>query len=309
MSDNQLNEDDDEELVAVETPIEDDGEDSRVSDDEEDDEDDERLAGNQDDADEEVTSRNRRKRIKRRDVRKNAKENAERELQYLREQNETLMRRVSAVEGNALNHNEMAIDQRFNEAVREAKQAETIIARAVEAGNGDDVAVAMRLRDEANARAQQLYAAKQQVSQAKQAVNAPVVDTRVASLAQEWLAANTWYDPHGRDEDSAITKAIDSQLVRDGYNPASVDYWQELTHRVSARLGTDEAPARTAQSARRKAPPMGNTREHAPASTKREIYVTPERKQAMIDAGIWDDPDRRNRMLKTYQAYDKNSAR
>lgn len=308
MSNNQLNEDDDEELVAVETPLDDDGEDGRIADDEDDDED-ERLSDSQDDSDGEVTSRNRRKRIKRRDVRKNAKENAERELQYLREQNDALMRRVSAVEGNALDHNELAIDQRFSQAVREAKQAETIIARAVEAGNGEDVAVAMRLRDEANARAQQLYAAKQQVSQAKQAVNTPAVDTRVASLAQDWLAANTWYDPQGRDEESAITKAIDSQLVRDGYNPASEDYWQELTHRVSARLGTDEAPSRNTQSARRKAPPMGNTREHAPASTKREVYVTPERKQAMIDAGIWDDPDRRNRMLKTYQAYDKNSAR
>jgi len=308
MSNNQLNEDDDEELVAVETPLDDDGEDSRIADDEDDDED-ERLSESQDDSDGEVTSRNRRKRIKRRDVRKNAKENAERELQYLREQNEALMRRVSAVEGNALDHNELAIDQRFSQAVREAKQAETIIARAVEAGNGDDVAVAMRLRDEANARAQQLYAAKQQVAQAKQVASAPAVDTRVTSLAQEWLAANTWYDPQGRDEESAITKAIDSQLVRDGYNPASIDYWQELTQRVSARLGTDDAPARNTQNGRRKAPPMGNTREHAPASTKREVYVTPERKQAMIDAGIWDDPVKRTRMLKTYQAYDKNSAR
>lgn len=305
MSNNQMNEDDDEELVAVETPLDDDGEDSRIADDEDDDED-ERLSESQDDSDGEVTSRNRRKRIKRRDVRKNAKENAERELQYLREQNEALMRRVSAVEGNALDHNELAIDQRFSQAVREAKQAETIIARAVEAGNGEDVAVAMRLRDEANARAQQLYAAKQQVAQAKQVASAPAVDTRVTSLAQEWLAANTWYDPQGRDEESAITKAIDSQLVRDGYNPASIDYWQELTQRVSARLGTDEGASR---STRRKAPPMGNTREHAPASTKREVYVTPERKQAMIDAGIWDDPVKRTRMLKTYQAYDKNSAR
>jgi hypothetical protein len=37
--------------------------------------------------------------------------------------------------------------------------------------------------------------------------------------------------------------------------------------------------------------------------------VTPERKQAMIDAGIWDDVPRRNQMLKAYQAYDKSSAR
>ena len=74
-------------------------------------------------------------------------------------------------------------------------------------------------------------------------------------------------------------------------------------------FGEAEAPAQKgSERPRRKAPPTGQTREHAPQSTKREIYVTPERKQAMIEAGIWDDPVRRNQMLKAYQAYDKSSA-
>ena len=54
---------------------------------------------------------------------------------------------------------------------------------------------------------------------------------------------------------------------------------------------------------------MGNTREHAPQSTKKEVYVTPDRKQAMIEAGYWDDPVKRTQMLKAYQAHDRNSAR
>jgi hypothetical protein len=54
---------------------------------------------------------------------------------------------------------------------------------------------------------------------------------------------------------------------------------------------------------------MGNTREHVPQSTKKEVYVTPDRKQAMIEAGYWDDPVKRNQMLKAYQAHDRNSAR
>jgi hypothetical protein len=55
---------------------------------------------------------------------------------------------------------------------------------------------------------------------------------------------------------------------------------------------------------------MGTSREHAPPSTRRsEIYVTPERKAAMQEAGIWDDPVRRNRVLKEYREYDKSSAR
>jgi hypothetical protein len=122
------------------------------------------------------------------------------------------------------------------------------------------------------------------------------------------MAENPWYDPRGGNEDSVITNAIDNRLVAEGYNPATVEYWEELTRRVSARINRgDEMEQQPAP--RKKAPPLGSGREHAPASTKREVYVTPERKQAMIEAGVWDDPVRRARMLKAYQAYDRNPPR
>ena len=309
MSDNTLEENDDEEFVILEEEPAQAEQPEQEDDEEDEDDEDTRLSESQDDLEDEVSSRNRKKRTKRRDLQKAAKENAQREIRALREQNELLMRRMQAVEGNALEQNVNAIDQRLNEAVNEAQQAERIVARAVEAGNGDDVVTAMRMRDEAKERASQLLAAKQQVENAKAQSSQPTVNPMVANLANDWIKANPWYDPHGRDEDSAITKAIDNQLVREGFNPASYEYWQELTNRVSARIGGDDAPSKAPGAPKRKAPPMGNTREHAPASTKKEIYVTPERKQAMIDAGIWEDPSRRNQMLKAYQAYDKNSAR
>lgn len=309
MSDNTLEENDDEEFVILEEEPAQAEQPEQEDDEEDEDDEDTRLSESQDDLEDEVSSRNRKKRTKRRDLQKAAKENAQREIRALREQNELLMRRMQAVEGNALDQNVNAIDQRLNEAVNEAQQAERIVARAVEAGNGDDVVTAMRMRDEAKERASQLMAAKQQVESAKAQASQPTVNPMVANLANDWIKANPWYDPHGRDEDSAITKAIDNQLVREGFNPASYEYWQELTNRVSARIGGDDAPSKAPGAPKRKAPPMGNTREHAPASTKKEIYVTPERKQAMIDAGIWEDPSRRNQMLKAYQAYDKNSAR
>jgi hypothetical protein len=309
MSENVIEENDDEELIAVEEePAQ--VEQPEPEEDDEDDDEDARLSESQDDLDDEVANRNRKKRTKRRDLQKAAKENAQREIRALREQNELLMRRMQAVEGNALEQNVYAIDRRLNEAISEAQQAERIVARAVEAGNGEDVVAAMRMRDEAKERAAQLAAAKQQVESAKVQIAQPTVDPQVTKLAQDWIKANPWYDPQGRDEESAITKAIDNQLVREGYNPATYEYWQALTERVSARIGTnDPAPSRDTGAPKRKAPPMGNTREHAPVSTKKEVYVTPARKQAMMDAGVWDDPVKRTRMLKAYQAYDRNSAR
>jgi hypothetical protein len=306
MSDNKLSEDDEEELIPVDKPISD----ARDDNDEEDDED-ERLAEGEDDP-EGDTSPNRKKRLKRRQVQKIAKESAQRELRMLREQNEQMAKRLAAVEGNALSHNEMALDTRINDAQTAVRQAEQIIARAVEAGNGDDVAAAIRMRDEAIQRANQLTAAKQQVHQVREQPAAP--DPRVKSLAQEWMEANSWYDPKGGNEESAITNAIDARLTAEGYDPTTRKYWKELTKRVSARIGEDTESQKSRSdrddhSAKKKAPPMGKTREHAPQSTKKEVYVTPERKQAMMDAGIWDDPVRRNQMLKAYQAYDRNSAR
>jgi len=314
MAENQLTEDDgDDDIVVIEgePPAAEEKPEADDADDGDDDEDsgDERLGDSEDDSDEEIVNKNRNriKRQKRQAVRQRAKEHADAELQLLREQNDALLRRVSAIEGNTLASNVSAIDQRIAQVQNEVQQAEGIIARAVEAGNGDDVAAAMRLRDEAQREAAQLWQYKQQVEQVRQQHANPGPDPRVVNYAKEWMTANPWYDPSGRDEDSAITKVIDGQLAAAGYDPKSAEYWHELTRRVAARIGDSGETAASAP-AKRKAPPTGNTREHAPVSTKKEIYVTPERKQAMIDAGIWDDVPRRNQMLKAYQAYDKSSA-
>ena len=316
----QLTEDDGDELVVIETndeqiPVpgaEDDAEpvEAVEADDAEEDEDEDRLAMSEDDSDEEITSKhkdNREKRSKRRELQKRAKERAQRELEFLRQQNAVMEQRLRAIEGNTLNQQVQGLDAQLQQALYEAQQAEQIMARAVEAGNGDDMAQALRIRDEARARAAYLDQQRQQTARVAQQAAKPQVDPRVTDYAKQWLEANPWYNPQGRDEDSAITKAIDNALAAEGWDPRSEDYWQELTRRVSARIG-DDTPARQA-SPRRKAPPTGSTREHAPATSRNEVYVTPERKQAMIDAGVWDDPVARTRMLKAYQAYDKNSAR
>ncbi len=312
MAENTLKEDDDDELIVVETDELPPQTEIDAKSDDEDDEDDEdgedaRLADSQDDLDEEIVNKNRKKREKRRKLRKEAQERAERELRMLREQNAQLSQRLAAVEGHTISNNEALVDQRINEAHAEVRQAELILARAIESGNGDDAAQALQLRDAAKQNVQQLEAAKVQLSATRQAPQ-PGGDPSVQRFAKDWMAANPWYNPSGTDQASAITNEIDRRLVAEGYDPRSVDYWNELTSRVSERFSGD-TESKGEKVKKKKAPPMGNSREHAPQSTRKEVYVTPERKQAMIDAGIWDDPVRRTRMLKEYQAYDRNSAR
>ncbi len=132
--------------------------------------------------------------------------------------------------------------------------------------------------------------------------------------AQKFLTENTWYDPDGANEDSAIVLAIDNTLVREGYDPKSDEYWGELRKRAAKRLPErfEGAPSRspaegkeTAARTPRGGPALGSTRDHAPQSTRKEIYLSPERKQALVDAGVWDDPVLRMKYAKKYAEYDK----
>jgi hypothetical protein len=296
----------DDELIPVETVPEEDTADADDADDSDDEEDtsDERLGDNEDDNDEEVSS-NRKRRQKRREVQKRAKERSERELAMLRQKVLELERRQGQVEGHVVTTNGQSLDQRLAQAKREVELAEQVIAKATAAGNGNDVVQAMRIRDAAIANARQLDYDKQQFEQAK---NNPQIAPEVVNYAKQWMSANPWYDPSGRDRDSAVTKAIDNELAQEGYNPATREYWEELTSRVAETFGTTAGTETAAPKTKRKTPPpTGGTREHAPASTKKEIYVTPERKQAMIDAGVWDDPAARQRYLKAYRDYDSSA--
>lgn len=313
MTDNtKITETDEDELIPVEEQPEadtdaDDSDDSGDdSGDDSEDEGDERLAESEDDSEDEITSNsktNRDRRKKRREMQRRAKEAAERKIAMLERQNAEMLERLSNIEGHTQNANAQTLQQRIAAKQREIQQAEMIIAKATEAGNGEDVVAAMRIRDQATSEAQQLYTAAQQFETQRQQASQPRVDPNVVSFAKQWMDANPWYDPQGRDRDSALTKAIDNELASEGFDPKSREYWEELTARVADAFGETEAKPK------RKAPPTGRTREHAPVSTKKEIYVTPERKQAMIEAGVWDDPALRQRYLKAYQAYDTGSAR
>lgn len=307
MTDNTFTENDEEFDVIEGNPPEEDADDN-THDEHDEDEGDERLADSEDDSDDEISSQSRKRRLKRREVQKRAKEHAQRELDMLRHTNAELMRRVSAIEGHTLQTNEQGLDSQLQRTMQEIRQAEQIMARATEAGNGDDVVSAMRIRDEAMSRAQQLQYNKQQVAQFREQASQPQADPRVVNYAQEWMQANTWYNPRGGDDDSAVVNAIDASMTAQGFDPTSRQYWEELTRRVAARVSDDDGGSAQAASPRRKAPPQGSTREYAPTSTRKEVYVTPERKAAMIEAGVWDDPAARTRMLKAYQAYDKNGS-
>lgn len=276
---------------------------------EDDDEGGEDVRLSEDNEDREETRRRRKAEKEERAARRKAAiERDKTELNFLRQRNEDLEKRVMSIEQRTTRSEAVSLKERIAEAMAEAKAAERIMARAVEAGAGEDVTKAMRIRDEALRKAQQLnYAAQQVAAQAKAAQKPAPMDPEVSIMAKRWISENSWYNPKGQDEESKIVQVIDQALMNEGYNPKSDDYWAELDRRIARRLPErkqiDDEPRKNG----RKGPMIGGSREHAPASTRREVYVSPERKDAMIQAGVWDDPVLRQKYLKQYAKWDRDN--
>jgi hypothetical protein len=228
------------------------------------------------------------------------------ELDFLRNRNDELERRMSLQEQRSQQSELSQVDAAIQKALKDAEMAETIIAKAVSSGNGDDVAKALRYRDEAMAKAQQLNQYKQQQQQSKPAPEqkAPQVDPTVVEHAKDFMEDHPWYDVNGRTEESAIVLAIDQSLAKEGFDPKSDDYWDELRKRVARRL-PDKVKVASPKRDPKGGPNIGSSKEHAPVSTRKEIYLSPERKQALVDAGVWDDPVLRMKYAKRYAEYDR----
>jgi hypothetical protein len=305
--------DNDEDIVIVE----DESQLSQNNEDDDDDQDDEQVArsGDDDTEDEREAIRERRRQEKQeRKVRRDeAIKRDKLELDFLRKRNDDLERRVSAQEQRTHKMDLSSFDAEISQASKEAEMAERVIAKAVAAGNGEDVTQAMRYRDQALARIQLLNSQKNQF--AAQRPQPQQIDDITMTYAKEFIAENPWYDAQGRDEDSAIVIAIDQSLSKDGYDPRSADYWDELRRRAARRLPERfdaQKPAKRAAEDRneprrepRGGPAVGSGREHAPASTRKEIYISPERKQALIEAGVWDDTVLRKQYIRRYAEYDR----
>ena len=167
-----------------------------------------------------IRERRRKEKVERKERRDQAISRDKLELDFLRKRNEDLERRQTALEQRAHKEDFAAVDNGLKAALNEVRMAEDVIAKAVAAGNGEDVAQALRYRDQAMSRAQQLSQAKQQASAPRPELG---LDPAVAAHAQEFVKENPWYDPQARDEDSAIVLAVDQALARDGYDPKNSD--------------------------------------------------------------------------------------
>jgi hypothetical protein len=295
---------------------------SKEPDDEEDEVEDARAGHGDDDEEEEeedgkLSPREQRKLRKERQ--KRARERSQRELKFLRQRNETLEKQHNELSNRVTATESMTVDQRISALESQLTIAQNVEAEAIKQNEGDEALEARRIQDKLKSNIDRLKQAKQEISSREE--SAPRVDPKLMFHAQNWMDDHPWYDPKGSSKDSRVVARLDRALAAEGYDPKDGEYWDELTKRARKALphrfedsddqedSRDERPAKNGNGSKKTSTgPKFSTGGRERPLAKNEVYITPERKRAMQDAGVWDDKVLRNRYLKNYQKWDRENS-
>jgi hypothetical protein len=223
-------------------------------------------------------------------------------LALLERQNQDLLERLSAVERKTHSADIARIDKAIEDTDLRLRYAKAKIAEATNAQDGEALAKAQEMWYEARQQVDTLNNLKKAAVAPRQQQNIP--DPRLQKLAADWMERNSWYKPDNKDMDSKIAKQIDEALTAEGWNPTSADYWEELDNRLQQYLphrynrNNDEYPS--ARSKPRSVVTGSGRESSTRAGGANTFTLNPEQVRAMKDAGYWDDPEKRNRMIKRY---------
>ncbi len=219
-------------------------------------------------------------------------------------QNRELAERLAALEGRTHQQDARQIDERLSATLREHEQAERVLADAITKGDGQLAQRALRVRDDAVRKHNELQSVKARITEAPRQPQQQGPDPVVQRFAQDWAEDNAWYNPASGDPDSNIVLAIDDALAKEGFDPRTEEYWEELDVRVARALPNKRKPAST-----RKSPPISGGRDGVSTAAAKTFVVSADRKKAMMDSGAWDDPVKRAKQIRAYAEYDKQNPR
>lgn len=256
--------------------------------------------------------RNRRHRARER------REQIERELTMLKRQNAELQQGLAAVRNTQHGAQLSQLDAAIQESADLMRRFNEIEADALSKGDGKTAVEARERATIARERARSLQAYKERA--------AKVVDRPSKTISPEtqrhgiqFLEKHKgWFKgPESNDPESRIVGMIDNQLAAEGWNSDDPGYWAELESRSARylphRFGNGKNPLPNnpdsgynsgGQTTQRGSPVAGSTRSSVSTGTQGGYKLSPERVQAMKDAGMWDDPVARDRMIKRYRESD-----
>jgi len=264
-------------------------------------------AGTVDEDAEALREAKRLKRMRRKEYHKQVTNERELELHQLRRENQSMAERLAVVERKTTTGELARLDQAIEQEEHRVIFAKGKIKEAAETGNGELLVSAQDLLLEASKARDQYVDHKQRMTAKPTAQPAmQPIDRQVQRHAANWMAKNSWYDPNSRDPDCRRALMEDQILAEEGYDPKTQEYWEELDNRLQNVMphrytGTvdDNPPPRTS---RPRTAVTGSGRENIPPSSEGKHYInlSKDEVEAIKDAGMWENPTLRARMIARY---------
>lgn len=265
-------------------------------------------ADSPDDSDALRAAKRARRKAKRELVKKTNSEKDAR-LAALQRKVDELTQRLSVTESKTYSADLARLDKTIEDSELRLQYARMKISEATSAGDGEALAKAQEMWYDSRRQVEELRRLRETAATPRQQQSIP--DPRLQRHAADWMERNSWYRPDNRDTDSKIAKQIDEALTQEGWDPTSAEYWDELDNRLQQYLphrynqSHDEAPSRRS---RPRNIVTGSGRESSPAAGGRNTFtLSPEQVRAMKDAGFWDDPQKRAKMIKRYAQEARNN--
>jgi hypothetical protein len=230
-------------------------------------------------------------------------------LTLLERQNQQLLERLSVLERKSHGSDLARLDKAIEDQDNRILFAKQKMAEATKTGNGELATSAQEMWFEARRQAEALANLKKRAvaPQNPRTIQAP--DPQLQRHANNWMANNTWYDPNGKDPDSRRALNEDSILAEEGYDPKTAEYWEELDRRLQRVVPhryTEDANERPRSRPRSAVTSSG--REFASNNGKGNSFtLSPDQVRAMKDAGMWDDAEKRAKMIRRYALEARNN--
>lgn len=310
-------EDEDEINVVIEDNDDDDAGDGRLSAEDRED------GGSRDETPEQRRARRKEERQRKKQTRTAYEEEERVLIRSLTETNEQLMRRLGEL-GQKVDAGEIdKIRNGYSYWERRAQDAVRAKARAIELNDGAGVIAAEEAQREAQgymghfgrAYHERTTIMQQQEEAAQQQGPNPVVLSHIRTFKTRF----PWYNLNGGDENSDLVLELDDEIVKDGFEPTSKEYWTELEKRMRQELdpslfaradGEEDRPRRRERQPvreerrERRGPPVADSSGRA-VPGRRTVHLPAELVKNAKEAGMWDDPDARKRIINNYVAEQK----
>lgn len=133
------------------------------------------------------------------------------------------------VQKEALELAELAIDTQIKATIDQLRKAK-------EDGKTDDEITYQTNLSTLHARKEGLARSKHDLAAEEERVKSSSAARGPSPLAQDWKQRNPWYGHDRFGEQTMLTRTLDQQLAREGFDPQDPDYYAELDRRIRRRM-------------------------------------------------------------------------